>query len=145
MGILNLLNPIKGLFSAVTGLVDEVVTTDEERLAAKAKLAVIEQAFTADILKYEAKIAEEQASIVRAEVTSQSVLARNWRPVIMLMFGYIIFHNYVLVPVFGIPATEIPVDMWQLLKIGMGGYVLGRSAEKIVPGVIGALRKKQDA
>ena len=25
---------------------------------------------------------------------------------------------------------DIPPDMWDLLKIGLGGYVVGRSAEK---------------
>jgi len=41
------------------------------------------------------------------------------------------------VPIFSLPAAVIPPDMWQLLKIGVGGYVLGRSGEKIV----GVLKK----
>jgi len=30
------------------------------------------------------------------------------------------------------PVLEIPPDMWALLKIGLGGYVVGRSVEKTV-------------
>ncbi|MCS7280543.1 MAG: hypothetical protein NZ583_02795 [Desulfobacterota bacterium] len=35
-------------------------------------------------------------------------------------------------PLFRLPSLEIPPDMWTLLEIGIGGYVVGRSAEKIV-------------
>ena len=35
-----------------------------------------------------------------------------------------------MVPLFGTPAADIPPDMWDLLKLGVGGYVLGRSVEK---------------
>lgn len=143
MGLFDILNPIKGIIGGVTGLIDEITTTDEERLAAKAKLAVIEQAFTTEILEYEAKIIAEQASVIRAEVASKSWMARNWRPMIMLLFGYIILHNFVLAQMFSLQSLEIPPDMWGLLKLGIGGYIAGRSAEKIVPNVITALRSKQ--
>jgi hypothetical protein len=48
----------------------------------------------------------------------------------MLVFTYIVAHNYVLSPVFGINYVVIPAEMWSLLKIGVGGYIVGRSAEK---------------
>jgi hypothetical protein len=32
---------------------------------------------------------------------------------------------------FDIPTLEISEKMWNLLSIGLGGYVVGRSAEKI--------------
>ena len=32
--------------------------------------------------------------------------------------------------IFNVPAADIPPDMWDLLKLGVGGYVVGRSAEK---------------
>ena len=55
----------------------------------------------------------------------------------MLTFVGIIANNYILFPyitLFGGTATtlEIPPDMWALLKIGVGGYVMGRSGEKMV-------------
>ena len=31
--------------------------------------------------------------------------------------------------------------MWELLKIGMGGYIIGRSAEKIVPELAKVMKK----
>uniref|UniRef100_A0A6M3KQL0 Putative structural protein n=1 Tax=viral metagenome TaxID=1070528 RepID=A0A6M3KQL0_9ZZZZ len=82
-----------------------------------------------------AKIAE-QSKVVVAEAQSQSVIARNWRPIMMLVFVFIIFNNYILVPYAGmfhviIPALAIPEKMWSLLEIGIGGYIVGRSGESI--------------
>ena len=56
----------------------------------------------------------------------------------MLIFVAIIANNYIIAPyiqvLFGKQFTvflPIPPDMWGLLKLGIGGYILGRSAEKI--------------
>jgi hypothetical protein len=40
---------------------------------------------------------------------------------------------------------QIPADMWDLLKIGIGGYTIGRSAEKIIPAAIDAFKKKEQS
>ena len=52
-------------------------------------------------------------------------------------FVFIIANNYILYPYLSLFFTEAPVlaippDMWDLLKIGLGGYVVGRSGEKMV-------------
>ena len=78
----------------------------------------------------------EGAKTVRAEINSESKLAKNWRPMLMLLFGLIIANNYIIYPYLVLffdkaPKLEIPPDMWQLLKIGVGGYTVGRSFEKI--------------
>ena len=38
--------------------------------------------------------------------------------------------NYIVHPWFGLRMLPLPPDMWELLKIGVGGYVVGRSVEK---------------
>jgi len=38
----------------------------------------------------------------------------------------------VVLDAFAVLPNPIAEDMWDLLKIGLGGYVVGRSAEKIV-------------
>ena len=55
----------------------------------------------------------------------------------MLLFAAIIGNNYIIYPYLSLfwmdaPMLEIPPDMWDLLKIGLGGYVVGRSGEKMV-------------
>lgn len=62
-------------------------------------------------------------------------LQRSWRPILMLSITAILVNNFILVPylsLFDVPATvlEFPEHLWSLLKIGVGGYVVGRSAEK---------------
>lgn len=49
---------------------------------------------------------------------------------LMCLFGLIIANNYLIVPLLGTPMADIPPDMWELLKLGVGGYVIGRSVEK---------------
>ena len=53
----------------------------------------------------------------------------------MLVFVFIIANNYIIAPyakaLFDVELIlELPPQMWDLLKIGLGGYVVGRSAEK---------------
>ena len=134
MGLLSILSgPIGNLIGSVGSVIDNLHTSDEEKLAAKHKLQLIELDFQRVALEAETKFVEAQRDVLKTEISSKHWLAANWRPILMLVFTYIIFHNYVLVPIFGLVAAEIPADMWTLLKIGVGGYIVGRSAEKIVP------------
>lgn len=132
-GPLDFLNPVKGIVNTVTGVIDQFVESDEDKLKAKQQILDAESEARRQILEYEAQRAHEAAKTVRAEVASDHWLAANWRPILMLTFTYIIAHNFVLAPVFGLVVLEIPTDMWSLMKIGVGGYVVGRSAERIVP------------
>jgi len=80
------------------------------------------------------KVKEMQSNIIIAEAKAGG-LAANWRPITMLVFVFIIFNNYILFPyidLFGGTAMklDVPTQMWELLKIGLGGYIVGRSAEQ---------------
>jgi len=53
------------------------------------------------------------------------------------LFGIIIANNYIIYPYLSLfmddaPMLEIPPDMWGLLKLGLSGYIVGRSGEKMV-------------
>jgi len=70
-----------------------------------------------------------------AEAKSEHTVTATWRPITMLVFVAIIANNYILAPyinlLFGVDVQlPIPPQMWELLKIGLGGYVVGRSVEK---------------
>ncbi len=115
-----LLGPvINGLF----GVIDKAV--EDKDMAAKIKARLQEM-----VLAGQMKEIEAAASIIVAEAKGDSWLQRSWRPLLMVLFGVIIANNYLVVPLFGTPGAEIPPDMWALLKLGIGGYVLGRSVEK---------------
>ena len=92
---------------------------------------------TQEMNKYSETLTKTQGAIIEAEAKGDSWLQRSWRPITMLVFVFIIANNYILFPyisLFGGTATAlaIPPDMWDLLKLGLGGYVVGRSAEKMV-------------
>jgi len=118
----------KGLRVAFTG--DDPLTAEQKaelRGQALQLEGLIEQAIS--------KVDKVRGNIIIAEAQGGSWLQRNWRPVTMLVFVAIIANNYILFPylsLLGGPAVklEIPPDMWGLLKLGIGGYIVGRSAEK---------------
>jgi hypothetical protein len=75
------------------------------------------------------------ASIVEAEAKSNWFVA-SWRPLLMYVLIFILVWNYVLGPVIvlftgTIITFELPGDVWTLLNVGLGGYVVGRSGESI--------------
>ncbi len=138
---------VAGLISPVTKLVDDLHTSTEEKLELKAKLAVVEADLAKAAMEYEAKVVSEQASTIRAEATSDSWLTKNWRPITMMFFlvviGFAVFFGGV-VPWSGVEIPELYVtEALSIVKIGLSGYVVGRSAEKIVPAVVGALKTKE--
>ena len=88
--------------------------------------------------KAENTLISAKGKVLEAEAKSEHLLAATWRPITMLVFVFIIANNYILVPYFNmfleedISPLELTQDMWELLKIGLGGYIVGRSAEKAV-------------
>jgi hypothetical protein len=103
--------------------IDGLSTSDEEKLAAKEKL-------TSTVMTQLVNALNAQVSILTAEANG-SKLQRNWRPILMLSFGFIIIYEYFISKVFGLPDANLPERFWNLLELGMGGYVVGRSVEKI--------------
>ena len=74
-------------------------------------------------------------SIVEAEAKS-GWFSASWRPLLMYVLIFILVWNYIIGPVIklmiGTVITfELPGDVWTLLQIGLGGYVVGRSGESI--------------
>ena len=75
------------------------------------------------------------AKIIEAEAKA-GWFASSWRPLLMYVLIFILIWNYVIGPVikifFGSIITfELPGDVWTLLNVGLGGYVIGRSAESV--------------
>ena len=111
------------LLSGLFGVIDQAVEDKDEAARIKARLQEM-------VLTGQMKEIEAAAQVIVAEAQGDSWLQRNWRPMLMCLFGLIIANNFVVVPLFGTPSAEIPPDMWDLLKLGVGGYIVGRSVEK---------------
>ena len=124
------LDPITGTLNFGMKLMDKFFPDKNE--AAKAKLRLVEMEQNGELEELKGAI-----QIITAEAQSDHWLAANWRPLLMCLFGVIIANNYILYPYLSLlfeaaPKLDIPPDMWQLLKIGVGGYVVGRSGEKMI-------------
>jgi hypothetical protein len=132
---------ISGVVNSISEVIGKFVANPEEKLKAQVELSRIATDFQVKAMEVDRDFAVQQATVITAEAKSESWLARNWRPLIMIEFGFIIGYNYILAPIFGIQSLPIVPDMWSLLKLGMGGYIIGRSAEKTIPQVVEALKK----
>lgn len=120
-----------GLISSVAGpLMKGLFDVIDQSIEDKDQAARIKSVLQQKVLDGQMKEIEAAANIIVAEAQGESWLQRNWRPLLMCLFGVIVANNYVVVPIFGTAAADIPNDMWDLLKIGIGGYVVGRSVEK---------------
>ena len=104
-------------------VIDNIFTNDEERQLAKNQLVQI-------IQQKELELQKMQTDIIVAEANG-NWLQRSWRPILMLAFGFIVIYVKFVAPLFGFTIPELEEDFWNLLQIGIGGYVIGRSAEKI--------------
>lgn len=141
---------ITGGFSGILGSVNDIigkfVADPKDKIAAQLEVTKIGTDYQIQVLQADRDLAVQQASVVTAEAKSDSWLARNWRPITMLTFVFIIVWNYIVVGTIGafvdrIHVIEIPPDMWGLLKLGIGGYIGARTVEKVAPGVTEAMKK----
>jgi len=114
---------IKETGDAVSGIIDKFVTTDKERMSLQKDIMGVINSFAY-------KMMDVQKDVILAEINGNK-LQRSWRPIIMLAFGFIVIYEYFISKVFGLPSADLPPNFWDLLEIGLGGFVIGRSAEKI--------------
>jgi hypothetical protein len=135
---------ISSLLGPVSKIVDDLHTSAEEKLLIKAELARIQTEFASKSLDYEGKLFEARAAIIGKEATSESGLTRMWRPITMLTFlGIVVWFVVGKAADWPLPDEAFVNNVFGLIKLGLGGYVIGRSAEKVVPTVIAALKKKE--
>lgn len=136
---------VGGLVKGVFGGIDSIHTSEEEKLALKATILATEAEFRIQMAKISEEIVGHQASIIKAEAASKHTLAAVWRPILMLSFGFTILYS-VIAPSFGAPVVDmsgIPERFWSLMTVGIGGYVGGRTIEKVAPAIVEGMKLKQ--
>ena len=113
------------LVNSVGGVIDDLVTTDEERLAAKAKLKQI-------VLNHEAKMEQNITDRWSADMKSDSWLSKNVRPLVLI---FLIVCTMLLIFIdagsLSFKVEEKWTDLLQIILITViGAYFGGRSVEK---------------
>lgn len=115
---------IPALLPVLGRVLDRAVPDAAARQAAEAELLRA-------MLASQAEIDRAASEVLKAEIGGESWLQRSWRPITMLTFlGCIVGYWFGLTPV-TLPDSAV-AGMFDLLQIGLGGYIVGRSAEKIV-------------
>ncbi len=130
-----LLGPLFALLNGpVFSILDKLIP--DPNLKAKLKAEI-----TAKVLDARKEFESAQRDVVLAEISQGSMMTRSWRPILMylvmlflLIYGLVlpVFDLFTLNPVIFKPRWhEIPDGMWNLLSIGVGGYIGGRTIEKV--------------
>ena len=116
------MKPIADVVKAISGVIDGVTLPAREKRELQAEVLRL-------VYEREREMIEAQASVIKVE-SAGNWLQRSWRPLVMLVFAII-----VLVGSFtSLPMLTDTSRFWDLLEIGLGGYVVGRSGEGIIRG-----------
>jgi hypothetical protein len=139
-----IIGPVANLFTKALDIVDDFVP--DKDLANKLKAALQQQIMQVTHNEF-IELLKAQTAIILSE-SQGGWLQRNWRPLLMATFMVIIANNYIVHPYLSLffPGKSLlltlPPEMWSLLKIGVGGYVVGRSVEKISAGGVTKMIEK---
>ncbi len=131
MGIIDILGAV---FKPISDVIDHVLPSGDAKLALQQKVLEGQIAAAGALMDYEKQLLAGQSQIITAEAQGNSWLQRSWRPVTMLTFlGLVVCDS------FGWLHSPLAPQAWTLLQIGLGGYVAGRSLEKVAGPVVSAI------
>jgi hypothetical protein len=130
MGILDFLGITKSISEVVDSIgeaIDRNSLSDEEQLELRNDFKELKN----KTLELEHEAILVQADIINTESKGESWLQKNWRPLMMMLFmGLILSYWFGFSPP---NLTEaIIIKLFSLVELGIGGYIVGRSAEKVV-------------
>lgn len=89
----------------------------------------IESEFNNSLLQYDTQELNRASDVIIAEAKGESSLQRNWRPITMLFFTALVGAHWLGWTAPGLSESEV-LALLEIVKIGLGGYVVGRSVEK---------------
>ena len=128
---------IQALIPALAPIVGQIVGSlfPDPTEKAKAEAEAMRQ-----LLAHQSEIESAAAKIIQTEAASTHWLAANWRPLTMLVFVGLIVARWFGWAAPGLQEAEY-LKLWSIVEFGLGGYVVGRSVEKVAPSIAAALKK----
>ena len=120
---------VTNLVSAVGEIVDRLTLPGREKKQLETDILRL-------LIAVEEKTISEQAASIREEARG-NWLQRSWRPIVMLVFTLIILAGTFLI----LPILADTSRFWDLLEIGLGGYIIGRGSEQLVSSLLKRPRK----
>jgi len=122
---------IAGIFKPATDLIDNLHTSKEEKLEQKRLLLEVQGRAMDRVHEYNTELLMGQAKIVNSEASSEHWLTANWRPLVMLTFTGLVVARFLGFEAEGMTEKEYQ-SLWNLITLGVGGYIGGRSVEKAI-------------
>jgi len=116
-------NPIGNLIDGAFGVIDKFVGDKDLAIKIKAELQT-------EAMQIEREELNAQKDVIIAEAKSESYLTSNWRPITMLTFVALITAHWLGFTAENVGETEV-IELLGIVKVGLGGYVVGRSAERV--------------
>ena len=120
---------VTNLVSAVGEIVDRLTLPGREKKQLETDILRL-------LIAVEEKTISEQTASIREEARG-NWLQRSWRPIVMLVFTLIILAGTFL----NLPILADTSRFWDLLEIGLGGYIIGRGSEQLVSSLLKRPRK----
>ena len=115
---------VTNLVSAVGEIVDRLTLPGREKKQLETDILQL-------LIAVEEKTITEQAAAIWEEARG-NWLQRSWRPIVMLVFTLIILAGTFL----NLPILADTSRFWDLLEIGLGGYIIGRGSEQLVSSLL---------
>ncbi|WP_129141518.1 3TM-type holin [Modicisalibacter coralii] len=125
---------IEKALGALTGPVFDVI---DQAVTDKDEANRLKQQIQSQLIDSEDSAVKARMQIILAEATGESWAQRNWRPVLMLVIVAIVANNYLIAPylgaMFGVGLMlDLPSSLWDLMTLGVGGYIASRGVEKSI-------------
>lgn len=113
--------PIIGIAEKLIG---QYFTNDADKEKALAELKI-------QLLQQQDSILNAQREVLVAEIKGDGWLQRSWRPILMLWFAALVGAHWLGFTPPNLPESVVN-NLLDIVQVGIGGYVLGRSGEKMV-------------
>ena len=114
------------LVDGIGGILDDLITSKDEKLAAELKIKEL-------VAKHEVEMEKEISTRWKADMTSDSWLSKNVRPLVLIFLVVsTVFLIFIDAGVIAFEVKDTWVDLLQLVLITViGAYFGGRSIEKV--------------
>jgi hypothetical protein len=124
---------IPAIIAAVSGILNRIIPDADKRMEVEGE---IQRALLAN----QSAIYDAMKEVMAADSASESMLTRNARPIVV-MWCLVMITWVVVSPMFGLQVATIaaikavPSDLWNLVMVGIGGYILAKSVTDAVKAV----------
>lgn len=110
---------VSNVMKEVGGVIETLSLSAREKQQLQCRITEV-------LLRWETESQGRQERVLSAEAGG-NWLQRSWRPLVMLVFAAVVLVGS-FVP---LPMLDDGSRFWDLLEIGLGGYILGRGVESL--------------